>query len=384
MLPLEKVQQDKVRVCHITAHPVSDVRVFYRECCSLAKADYEVYLVVPCRESGLKDGVYVHAYPRAKNRIVRKLFMPWIALWLALKTRSAIYHYHDPEFMFIGFVLKWVFGKKVVLDIHESYAKQIMSKYWLPKWSRKLVVIFYKFLEKTFTYGQALILANLGSVPDYPPSAYLVRNYPLPDEKLIAKVDRRPKISDVPLLIYIGGIAVIRGADVYVELASKLAEHGYNFRMMIIGQDHENCVEKLNLKIKELNLQDKVSFSGHMKYSEVMELVAQATIGLCLFLPLPHNTASLSTKILEYMMMGVPVLASNFDGWRDFVEREKSGRMVDPCNIDQVVNVCEQMLADGDELVAMGQRGIAAVRNKYNWSSEFKVLLKCYDDLLKQ
>jgi len=48
------------------------------------------------------------------------------------------------------------------------------------------------------------------------------------------------------------------------------------------------------------------------------------------------------------------------------------------------INNPSELEAYVDELVAMGQRGIAAVRNKYNWESEFKVLLQCYKDLLEK
>ena len=35
-----------IRVCHMTsAHPAEDVRIFQKECVSLAKAGYDVYLV---------------------------------------------------------------------------------------------------------------------------------------------------------------------------------------------------------------------------------------------------------------------------------------------------------------------------------------------------
>ncbi len=83
-------------------------------------------------------------------------------------------------------------------------------------------------------------------------------------------------------------------------------------------------------------------------------------------------------------MLGTPVLASNFDVWQPYVEGERTGLMVDPNNIDQVVKVCERMLSDPDELAAMGKRGMEVVRTKYNWDTEFKVLLQCYDDLLKK
>ena len=105
---------------------------------------------------------------------------------------------------------------------------------------------------------------------------------------------------------------------------------------------------------------------GQLSHNEAVSLVTQASIGLCLLLPTPNYTLALATKILEYMMLGTPVLASDFDCWREFVEGTKSGKMVDPCNIEQVVRVCEEMLADPNELAAMGRRGMAAVHDKYN------------------
>jgi len=57
---------------------------------------------------------------------------------------------------------------------------------------------------------------------------------------------------------------------------------------------------------------------------------------------------------------------------------------VDPGNMDEIINVCEQMLSNPDELAAMGKRGMEVVRTKYNWDMEFNELLRCYDDLLKR
>ena len=48
-----------IKVCHMTsAHGVEDVRIFYKECISLAQAGYEVYLVER-GESYNKNGVYI-------------------------------------------------------------------------------------------------------------------------------------------------------------------------------------------------------------------------------------------------------------------------------------------------------------------------------------
>jgi glycosyltransferase involved in cell wall biosynthesis len=152
--------------------------------------------------------------------------------------------------------------------------------------------------------------------------------------------------------------------------------------MMIIGPYGKKFGQELFARIRALDLEDKVTVPGRIDNKEAMMYVSQATMGLSLLFPDPNYTICLASKILEYMMFGVPVLASDFDHWRKYVEGERTGIMVDPYDLDKVVEACQKMLSNKDDLEAMGKRGKVAVRDKYNWSSEFAVLLKCYSDLL--
>jgi glycosyltransferase involved in cell wall biosynthesis len=372
-------------ICHIsTVHPLDDVRVFYRECCSLAETGYEVHLIIQAEKPFVKERVHIHPVWSAKSRILRMLFMPWVAMIKALRTKASIYHYHDPELILMGFVLRWIFGKKVVFDIHESVPRQIMSKFYLPGFSRKCVSVCYKLSERIFMAGQSLIIANKNCIEDYPGNSYLVQNYPLLDSGTEAIRKKGAGKVEPPLLAYLGGVTEIRGSLVYAELAYELAKRGNNFKMLIIGPYSADEGEKLKSKVNELGVQKYVEITGRMNWPEAMEKVSRASIGLCLLLPIPNYVTCLATKILEYMMLGTPVLASDFDCWRDFVEGERAGMMTDPTKIDEVVDVCEQMLSKPDELAAMGKRGMEAVRSKYNWSTEFKELLRCYNDLLNR
>lgn len=373
------------RVCHIsTVHSALDVRIFYRECRSLVQAGYEVHLVIPRAENSVRDGVSIHCIPVVKSRFVRMLLMPWVAMRKALQTKASLYHYHDPELLFMGFVLRWILGKKVIFDVHEPVALQVMSKPWLPRWSRKAIALLYRLIEKIFSQGQELVLANEYSVARHPHRAYLVRNYPLFRDDVAGLANAKNRNTDPPLLVYVGGVARIRGAMVYVELAGKLAQRGHDFHMQIVGPCSEQLQTELKARIESLGLQDKVLLRDRIDWPEAMELVSKATIGMCLLLPVPNYTASLATKILEYMMLGTPVLASNFDCWRDIVEGEGAGMMAEPTDINEVADVCEWMLNNPDELRAMGQRGMEAVRSKYNWSSEFRELLRCYETVLSR
>lgn len=377
-------QVEKTRVCLFsTVQLPDDVRLFHRECKSLVASGYDVRLVVPCEGTALRDGVQFHAIHRPRSRLVRMTVMPWVAMRRALATNAAIYHFHDPELLFVGFLMRWVLAKKVVFDMRESTARQIMSKEWLPKWSRKVVSLCYRVIEHVCLKGIAVIAANEKSVEENEP-CYLVRNFPAIDEELMANAMEMDRRLEPPLLVYVGRVAKIRGALLYVELAKRLLERGYSFRMMIIGTYEENFGQHLKAKVRELNLQDTVTVTGHMDYREAMKLVSRAVIGLSILEPAPNFTVCLAGKIVEYMMCGTPVLCSRFEHWQPYVEGEQTGIMVDPGNMDEIINVCEQMLSNPDELAAMGKRGMEVVRTKYNWDMEFNELLRCYDDLLKR
>jgi glycosyltransferase involved in cell wall biosynthesis len=374
---------DKQIVCHIsTVHTARDVRVYYRECCSLAAAGFKVYLVIGAQKAETHNGVTVVPIAKAGNRIWRALVMPWVAMSKALQTKADIYHYHDPELLPMGFVLRWVFGKRVVYDIHESVPRQILSKTHFPRLLRKPIAICYRIVERMLGAGQALVIANQHCVPDYPKTAHLVQNYPALDERTEAIRQARPKRAEPPSLVYVGGVNEGRGSMLYVELAAELRRRGVTFQVTLIGEHSSEHGAQLKAKAGELGVESLVEVTGRMDWPEAMERVSRASIGLCLLMPIPNYTTCLATKILEYMMLGVPVLASSFDVWRPYVEGERTGLMADPTNLREVADACQRMLSDPTELEAMGRRGILAVQERYNWSVEFRQLLECYRRVL--
>ena len=375
----------KIRVCLFsTVQQPNDVRLFYRECLSLVKAGYDVHLVVPAETEECCSGVQIHPIKRIKPRIMRIIFAPWLAIVAALKTKAMIYHFHDPELIPIGFLMRWLLNKRVVFDMRESTARQIMGKEWLPVWSRKFISICYRMIERICLKSLCLIVANDCSVNEYN-NCYLVRNFPQVDEEIISRAWPIEKRLENPLLVYIGGVWESRGAIIYVELAKWLASRGHRFKFMIIGPYERAFGEKLKNLVRQYQLEDFVEITGRMDYPLTLELSIQATIGFAILKPIPNYTFCLAGKIVEYMMCGTPVLCSNFDHWRfPYVETEGTGMTVDPDNITQIYQTCEKMLNSPAELAKMSKRGMEAVRTKYNWDIEFKELLRCYDDLLKR
>src|SRR5659263_62748 len=102
-----------IKVCHITTvHSSADVRIFHKECKTLAREGYEVYLIAPHDKEEEIDGVHIIPLPLKGGRLYRFLFKKRIALKKAKEVNAEIYHFHDPEMLFLGLRLKLA-GKKV-------------------------------------------------------------------------------------------------------------------------------------------------------------------------------------------------------------------------------------------------------------------------------
>ena len=147
---------NNIKVCHVSSvHPRNDIRVFYKECISLAKYnDLEVCLVVADGKGDtIVENVNIYDVGSPKNRLVRIFLSTFLVFMKSLKLKADIYHFHDPELIFYGYVLK-ILGKKVVFDIHEFSYIQIMHKAWLPTCLRGPISFLYKKIEDFFRKNQ--------------------------------------------------------------------------------------------------------------------------------------------------------------------------------------------------------------------------------------
>ena len=139
----------KIKICHLTSvHSAKDVRIFVKECRSLAFAGYEVTLIAPNAFNEVVDGVSIVGVNISyANRLYRIFKASNIVFSKALEIDADIYHIHDPELLPYGVKLKKI-GKKVIFDSHEDVPKQILNRRWLPILFRNIVSFAYKIYEK--------------------------------------------------------------------------------------------------------------------------------------------------------------------------------------------------------------------------------------------
>src|SRR5579871_3851708 len=124
------------KIVHITTvHSPFDVRIFHRQCRSLADAGHQVTLIAPHDRDETVHGVHIRAIPRFESRFERMTRGVAHAFREAARQNADIYHFHDPELIPAGLLLQSR-GKKVFCDIHEDLPRTIDDKTYIPHWLR--------------------------------------------------------------------------------------------------------------------------------------------------------------------------------------------------------------------------------------------------------
>jgi len=227
----------KIKVCHLTTvHEPFDDRIFHKQCRSLLKEGYEVVVIAQHDKDKIAKGINVIALKKSKNRIARIISSTIQIFFCALKQKADIYHFHDPELLPIGVLLKIFSRKKIVYDVHEDYGKQILSKPYLPKWSRRSISILINLIEYCATgFFDGIITATDDVLKkfSYHKTAVSVKNYPVisyfSEEK---NTENKHNNGKVFKLVYAGNISKERGVIetiqslAYIDQPLKLSFYG--------------------------------------------------------------------------------------------------------------------------------------------------------------
>ncbi len=368
-----------MRIAHLSSvHPRDDVRIFWKELTSLASAGYDASLVVADGQgdSVCENGVKIYDVGRSSGgRLARMVHTTRRVYRKALSLNADLYHFHDPELLPVGVRLKRA-GKKVIFDSHEDFPADILSKPYLRPWARTLISRSFAWYERRACRKLDHIIAATPAIRrkfvKQGLEATDVNNFPLMNELQDAS-DWAGKSQSV---CYVGAMTTIRGLEELVE-AMHLVKS--NARLSIAGVFSEASLEK---KCRESRGWEHVDYFGFLPRAGAHDVMHASMAGVVTFLPAPNHIDAQPNKMFEYMSAGVPVIASNFPLWKEIIEGNACGICVDPENPADIALAINKIIEDPISARKMGERGRAAVLDKYNWPAEIPKLLAVYDQVL--
>ena len=189
------------------------------------------------------------------------------------------------------------------------------------------------------------------------------------------------KISSIfpPSTIVIGtvkSLEKIYGIDILIKAFKIAVTNNSNreLRLLIVGGGSKE-EEYKNLVI-ELNLSDKVIFTGKIEHSKVVDYHNMIDI----FINVSRNE-SFGVAVLEASSCEKPIIASKIGGLKEVVLNDKTGFLVEPENIEATAEAIQQLIENKGLCKKMGIDGRIFVQKQFDFNNNLAAAIAIYKEL---
>lgn len=339
---------------------------------------YEVTLIGIHPKEEVLEGIRIIPFHRFKNKILRVLLTWLIMFFKALKTRSKIYHFHDPELIPCALLLK-LCGKKIIYDVHENFAEDIFDKHWIK--SKKLWYNLFNYFEKIACKHFKVILAEESYKIRYQKlkaDYSIVLNYP--DHHFFEQF-KQPVNRKNNRIFYIGILLESRGLLEIAEAIYLLQKKNIFVYFDVVGELFSSLENQFIALPFFKEVDPYIIFHGRKKLDEGYEISRNAAVGMCIIQKMKNSEFSYPTKMFEYMHIGLPQVISDFELYRSVVDKHQCGICVDPAKPVQIADAIETIITNSTLAKEMSANGLNNAP-KYCWEECFIKVKEIYNNLL--
>jgi glycosyltransferase involved in cell wall biosynthesis len=297
-----------------------------------------------------------------------------------------VVHVHTlPDFLIWAAIPAQRRGARVVLDLHEIFPEFTAAKYrgpigrLLARGARAIELAARRIADVTITVNV--------------PIAELLASRGIGRSERVAVVHNSPDTSDFGVmspsairrgggcleLVYHGTLTRLYGLDTAIHGVALAAQAGLRVHLTILGEGPERtALQRLAARIGNGLL---VSFEAHIPQSALRDRLRQADGGVVPTRLDGMTAFSLSTKLLEYVHLGIPVLPTRLPTYVRYLGTRgvwywEPGESAD---FARVIALFAKSSAEEREAgVTATQRALASIA----WSRERERLLEVYRDLL--
>ena len=367
-----------MRICMLTTtHSPYDGRIFEKEAKSLAK-EHDVTIIAPSGTGGVGEdgGVRVVTVRRPASNLLHPVML-WRAFQVCLSRKCDVIHCHEPDALLIALLLKAVSGRKVVYDIHEHWPSEIPFDLGLPN-----ATVFTGFLESVISplelglarFADAKIAVSESVARRFRGNGtepVIISNYSVAGSAPPASMAR-----DSHGVIYMAGnMQLFHGIRECIQAISRVKAKFPDVSLTLVG----NVREDIGTIAAAMDPRPEITMTGYLPYREMYEALRKGSIGLLIFQPDYYNAyIGLPNKLFDYMLCGLPVVASDFPEIRKVVDDAGCGVLVDPTDPDEIAEAIVYLIEHPEEARKRGENGQRAVLERYNWGEMEGRLLGIY------
>lgn len=181
-----------------------------------------------------------------------------------------------------------------------------------------------------------------------------------------------PEIGQRWICLFLGRVNFKKGLDVLLPAFSEVSKARSDTHLVIAGPEDEGYAQQVRKWVRELNLQDHVTFTGMLLGDEKLAAFKDANAFV-----LPSYSENFGISVVEAMLSGLPVIVSNkVNLWTDIAEAE-AGLIIEN-DVGQLKDAILRLHDDPECAREIGARGQRLAQLRYNWGAIARQLEDMY------
>lgn len=383
--------------------PLPGDRRVWLECRALRDAGYRVAAITPKGPGDQAyeefEGIHLHKYRPAFATsgvlsFVWEFAYSWLmTAWLTAKVvrrhgRPAVMQACNPPdtYWLLGRVLRLLFRTRFVFDQHdlcpEVYESRFGARGPLHRALLLLERVTYATADHVIVTNESYRAVALGRGHQVAEEVTVVRTGP--DTSLMAPRPRDDSYlrGRAHLVHFHGVMGPQDGVDLVLRTAAHVVhELGRDdITFGVCGKGDE--LARMRELCEELGLGDVVELPGRVDDDELFARMSTAVVGLSADPPGPLNDVSTMNKTMEYMALGLPVLA--FDLPETRVSAGEAARYVSPATPEAYGRALVDLIGDAEARERMGEAGRCRAVNVLDWSHQRQAYVGVFDRLTRR
>jgi glycosyltransferase involved in cell wall biosynthesis len=229
------------------------------------------------------------------------------------RNRYDVVHIHNmPDFLVFAAWYPKLTGARLILDIHDIVPELFANKF--KSVLKHVYVAGLRFVEKlSARFVDHVIVSNhlwvekLVGRSVRPSQCSVVVN--LPDPGIFSQ-QQRTRQDDRFIVIFPGTFQWHQGLDIGIRAFAELKKKVPDAEFHLYGASDERLTDWLKEVSREVGQEDSVKFCGIASLDDIAGIIANADLGVVPKRADSFGNEAYSTKIMEFMSQGIPVVVS--------------------------------------------------------------------------
>ena len=324
---------------------------------------------------------------KSKLAYLAKILLFWISSFLFvtimhLKNPYDVIHVHSvPDFEVFAALIPKILGAKVILDIHD-----IVPEFYASKFSTSDKSFLFRGLlaveRLSIAFANHVIISNhiwekkLTARSVSPKKCTTIINYP---DTSIFHRRKRNQTENGNILIYPGTLNWHQGLDVAINAFALIEKRIPNWQFHIYGAGPYK--EALKHIVNGHKLEIRVFLKEFLPIRQIANVMANSHLGIIPKRNDPFGGEAFSTKTLEFMSLGIPILLSRTK-IDQYYFTDNLVIFFDPGSVEDLAKAMLSAMRDEGLRNRLAKNALEFVQH-HTWDTKKHIYLNIIDALLK-